>query len=743
MKINFTLLLIPAFSFFGYAQDVKLVSDTGNSITITNTAGEFNPRTKIVDGRAYQDFSKSSKVLTMQKDAPALPVFAESVIVPNEGNVSLQVQYDSYEEFENIEVLPSKGSLKRNVKPSEIAYSFGEAYVTDAFYPGELATLSSPYIIRDVRGATISFYPYQYNPVTKVLRVYENLAVSVVTDTNTPGINELKRGTTRSGNTFNQIYQNQFLNADDYQQVPENGEMLIISPNEYLDVIDQLADWKIEKGIKTTVVTLSEAGFTPTAIRLFIKTFYETNPGLTYVLLVGDHENLPTNSYGVSGAGEELWSDSYYAQLEGEDFFPEVLVGRFSGNVTEVSLMVSRTLEYEVSPMAGDWMTKTIGMGSVEGEGYGDDGEPDWQHLRGIGDSFMANGYTYVHEFYDGSQGLNDADGDPDPGMIGAALNDGAGLLNYCGHGAQDLMVTGWYTSDDADNLQNNGKYPFVVSVACNNGTFASGTSLCEVLLTSENNGSAAGAIAAAGSSILMAWAEPMQAQDEIASLITGGNPMHEKSTLGGLFYNGLMSVLEDYSLSPTAIEVMQTWVFFGDPSVVYRNSESQEIVATHVPEVDPHSEEVTVTCNVEGAVVSITQNGIIIGTGVVIGGEVIVDLGTFTPGYPLTVTVTGQNHTPYQGTIATGELGSGNFEFDSISVYPNPAAGHVTVKIASGETIKLEMRDVTGKLVYESGNVSLGTAGHTINTSTFSSGVYLLTASGGERRIVKKVIIR
>jgi len=741
MKRIITLITLVTLGFSGYAQEVKLISDNGSTISVSNTSKPFASHTKTMDGKAYEDFSKSSEILMMQKDAPALPVYAESLIIPNQGSTSLVVQYDSYEEFDNIEVLPSKGSLKRNINPSDVPYSFGQAYQQDAFFPGEIATVSSPYVLRDKRGITISFYPYQYNPVSKKLRVYKKISAKIVTDASLPGVNELKTATLQT-DAFTQIYQSQFLNADNYQEVPENGEMLIIAPGAYMEAIEPLAEWKIQRGIKTTMVSTSNLGTTPYSIQTFIKNFYLTNPGLTYVLLVGDHENLPSHTYGITSAGEELWSDSYYAQLIGNDFFPEVLVGRFSGDPTEVSLMVSRTLEYEKTPMAGDWMTRAIGMASLEGEGFGDDGQIDWQHLREVGNILLNNGYSYVYEFYEGSQGLYDAPNDPEASMISTALNEGSGLLNYCGHGAQDVMVTGWYTSDDVDNLQNNGKYPFVISVACNNGTFVGGTSLCETWLRSENNGSAAGAIAACGSSILMSWAEPMQAQDEITSLITGSNPNHEKATLGGLFYNGLMSVLEDYSLSDTAIEVMQTWVMFGDPSVVYRNQPSQALTVSHLPAIENTVVALAVTCNVEGAFVSITQNGEIIGTGVVSEGQVIVALGAFTPNVPLMVTVTGQNQTPYQGMVTTGALGTEQFNLDNVRVYPNPAREFLTVSADQVDNITIDIKDITGKLVYSSGAVVPAGSGHRIDTSSYASGVYLLTITSGEKRTVKKVIL-
>src|SRR5690606_1347504 len=129
----------------------------GSLVTLSNFWKPFTAHAKLVDGKTYQDFSQASKVLMMQKDAPALPVYTESSIVPNQGNVSVMVEYGAFDEFDNIEVLPSKGSLKRNVNPSDIPYVFGQAYQQDAFFPGELASMSSPYVMRNKRGVTVAF----------------------------------------------------------------------------------------------------------------------------------------------------------------------------------------------------------------------------------------------------------------------------------------------------------------------------------------------------------------------------------------------------------------------------------------------------------------------------------------------------------------------------------------------------------------------------------------------------------
>jgi gingipain R len=721
------------------AQKNKLVSSLANT-TVIEGSGYFLPHTQLVDGVGYYKFT-NGQTLLMDKGRPALPVNRSSVQIAVQGNVSLEVSYDSFEEFSNINILPSKGSVMRNVKQEDVAYEFGSAYSQDAFYPGKLAEAGTPYILRDTRGVTVSVYPYQYNPVTKVLRIYHNITVKVVTQ-GQEGVNHKTASAKPVSSLFANLYRNHYINAKTFDVVPQvSSEILFIAPEEFVETIAPLADWKTQSGIKATVATLNETGYDSESIKQYITGFYAENPGLVYVMLVGDHENVPGYSYGLTGANEELWSDSYYGQLEGDDYYPELFVGRFSGTVDDVANMVSRTLEYETAPLEGDWMTRFMGIGSNEGDGYGDDGEPDWQHLRNIGSQLLDYGYTYGYEFFDGSHGENDLEESPSNVMIADAVNAGVGLINYTGHGATEFFATGWFGNTDVLGLTNTSQYPFIVSVACNNGTFTNGTSICEAWVQAQNEGNPTGAIAACGSSILMAWAEPMQTQDAMADLIVHADPEANKRTMGELFFNGQISMLETYGESETAIGIMQTWVFFGDPSVTYRNAPNQELVVLHDTVINDVATTFTVASEAEGAFVAITQNGAIVGTGYIVNGQAVITLGDFDPSEPITVTATLQNYTPYQGVVAVA-LGADGFAAAAIKMYPNPAGAQLTIAHnLNGATTAYSVYDVTGKIV-NSGNVPAGNS-FTLNTLGYAAGVYLvrLNAESGSftGRFVKK----
>lgn len=703
------------------SQNFELLSNYDNQIVIGHTLSNTLTENISINNQSYIDYSRTNKITTKELGAPQLPMFSESVIVPNNGAVSIQIEHDGYVEYTNVLVAPSKGSLKRNVNPSEIPYTFGVSYNQDQFFPGNLAVSHEPFVLRKTRGTTVTFYPYQYNPVTKVLRVYQNIRATVVTNPEMEGINELEAENVPH-DEFEEIYNNTYLNASSlqtrYTALNETGEMLIIGPSSFATQIQPLMDWKNQKGIKTTFATTTQTGTTSANIKTYIQNYYTANPNLIFVLLVGDHAEVPSYSYGTSG-GEQLWSDTYYAQLTGgsTDYRPEVFIGRLSGTTTNVATMVTRILEYEKTPASGDWMNKAIGLASSEGAGYGNDGEADWQHARNIRTKLMSYGYGTVYEYYDGSQGGSDASGDPAASTIQSTVSSGVGLFNYTGHGDQTSMVSGNFSTTNINNATNTNKYPWVVSVACNNGTFTSGTCISEAWVRAVSGTTPKGAIAACGSSILMAWAEPMQTQDEITEIISGTYANNKKQTIGGLFYNGQLSMLEQYNTT-NGREVMQTWIMFGDPSTLFRNKVTQTLTAAHVSSVDQIETAITVTCNVEGALICITQDNVILGTGIVSGGQVTITVSAIPNTNDLLVTGTAQNYSVYQGDITIGAGAP-----PSVAI----AANDTDNTICSGTSVTFTATPTSGgtspTYQWQVNGANVGTNSSTYTTSTLTNG--------------------
>ncbi|MBK8557272.1 MAG: hypothetical protein IPL65_16565 [Lewinellaceae bacterium] len=226
---------------------------------------------------------------------PDVSKFATALRIPGSGAMAVEVVSSTYEEFFNVAVAPSKGDLKRNVDPATVPYSYGSAYDRDDFYPGTLAELQDPFVMRNARGQAIWLFPVQYNPVTKVLRVYHDITVRVYAN-GLAGDNELRAKPVSASAGFEQIFEKMFVNNEAFAGSRSSGidpeKMLVIAPDAYLDALEPLLTWKKQMGIHTTVVPLSTVGAADAAtIYNVVKDFYE-NEGISYLLLVGDETQI-------------------------------------------------------------------------------------------------------------------------------------------------------------------------------------------------------------------------------------------------------------------------------------------------------------------------------------------------------------------------------------------------------------------------------------------------------------------
>ena len=85
----------------------------------------------------------------------------------------------SYVDYPNVDLAPFRGDFPRSVNPEDVPYTYGDVYQNDAFFPASQVRLNDPYILRDFRGQNVIVTPFAYNPVSKVLRVYNKMKIEV------------------------------------------------------------------------------------------------------------------------------------------------------------------------------------------------------------------------------------------------------------------------------------------------------------------------------------------------------------------------------------------------------------------------------------------------------------------------------------------------------------------------------------------------------------------------------------
>jgi len=625
----------------------------------------------------------ASPILTLGE--PDLPKVSVPLIIPDIDRMEVKVISTSYKDYTMIDIAPSKGNITRDIDPDGIPYNSGPSYMKNQFFPLNNATLEDPYIIRDYRAQTAKIFPFQYNPVTKTLRVHYEMQIEVRSiDQN--GVNKYVRNSqfTKVDADFDRIYSRQFINYGNSKYTPlaEQGKMLIICYDNFMQAMQPFVEWKNTIGIPTQMVSKTTAGNTAAAIKTYVANYYNTN-GLTFLLLVGDAAQIPTNNL---SSGH---SDNAYGYITGNDKYQEIFVGRFSAeNTDHVNTMVQRTINYEKTPNTTAGIYNNV-IGIASNQGPGDDNEYDYQHVRNMQTKLINFTYTDRVELFEGSQGGLDATGNPTAAMLTTELNAGSGCILYTGHGSETTFVTTGFSNTNINNLSNQNKLPFIWSVACVNGDFVSNTCFAEAWLRAgSGTNDPKGAVATLMSTINQSWNPPMAGQDEMVDILTESYPANIKRTFGGLSVNGFFKMNDEYTSQ--GYEITDTWTIFGDPSLMVRTDNPAVMTVTHAPSVILGASSLQVNCNVDGAFAVLTINNQIIGTAYANSGMANISFPALTTTDSIVIAVTAFNYIPYLGDIGVIPANGPHVSLKSHTI--SDPSGNNNGKADYGEDIELNV---------------------------------------------------
>lgn len=253
---------------------------------------------KSLNGEMHQKIMAREAVAILKKGFPEVLKFSTNVQMPNKGVSSINILSTSNVIKSNINLIPSKGNLYRNVNPDDIPFEKAEVYNQNNLYPGSLAIGNTPYIQRDVRGQTITIFPFQYNPVLKDLTISNKVVFKINFDTKITGENEMEVARKSAHNThLEEIYKRRYLNYEPkrYTSLGEEGTLLIISSSDYMSSLSSYIEWKRQAGFEVEVVDIATIGNNQNSIYNYVKNYYQQNPDFLYLLLVGDHQKI--NAY--------------------------------------------------------------------------------------------------------------------------------------------------------------------------------------------------------------------------------------------------------------------------------------------------------------------------------------------------------------------------------------------------------------------------------------------------------------
>jgi len=268
--------------------------------------------------------------------------------------------------------------------------------------------------------------------------------------------------------------------------------------------------WKKSLGFDITVVNKTEAGAEPSAeqIRQVLKQKYEAAENKPeFLLIIGSARStsetfyIPT-FYQLSSMAPvvNVATDLKYGVLQDDSYFPEMLVGRFTGNNNNLNAMLWKTRFFEQGNLenSNDWLRR----GAVIAGNYAQNSLPTSPRITSlwVRERMLEAGYTAVDSLFHDERLWQATTSD-----IMNSLNRGVQCLTYRGWG----NAPGWhyppFYSTDLDNLNNTNRMPYVYSMVCATGDFVNdyNPSFGEKFMRLGAQNDAKGAIAFLGPSYL------------------------------------------------------------------------------------------------------------------------------------------------------------------------------------------------------------------------------------------------
>ncbi len=283
---------------------------------------------------------------------------------------------------------------------------------------------------------------------------------------------------------------------------PVNGaDYIIITHRNFSDQANRLANWRsidsqidplstIDLDVVDNYDEYSWGFFDPAAIRDFLKyAWINYNPPVKYCCSFGDttfkyknlSENqagknfLPTYTYLFMDKG--ILTDDYFSWF---DIFniPYIAIGRLCANDREeATVLVDKIIEYERNPQNGLWHNRVLLIADDELVFQGKVDKYNLEFTRNI-EQIDTGGY--IPDFLDRKKMMlieypikNLRKPEVTEDLI-ETINDGYVIINYIGHGNNDVLAHEYILrgSRDIERINNGAKLPLIIVFSCAVGQF-------------------------------------------------------------------------------------------------------------------------------------------------------------------------------------------------------------------------------------------------------------------------------
>jgi len=543
-----------------------VTGESAGVTTLTFRLPSWSLQSNTADGLSFQQIVMDDGLVgaTLQEGLPELPTFTTLVAVPRSGEVSLEVTDSEQESLELGAIWPVQAQgEEQNTRGLSYDTTW---YGSGGIYPQQDVLMGDEAILRDFRVVPVTIQPFRYDPVSGRTTVTTQVQLSIHCS-NPSAPMTMRSAISRS---FDKLYRMAITNYDtilrdeDYTYQPRTLLIIYVANNNTDDMVNQIADWKRDKGFIVTTASTSVTGGSSSNIQSYIQNAYNTwDYPPEYIMLIGDTNgtfSIPTGSM----------YDHSYTMLDGGDILPEAFIGRVSiESSSNLSTYLSKINLVERQPYLSDLSF--------------------YNHSLLVGDAAHSGTSTYMTGRYCKECILSC---DPDhtftelfntsPGVsnMSNAINNGSLFFEYRGY----IGMSGW-DANSASSLTNYNKITNAVILTCDTGTFDSGTSRTEALIRAGSSTAPTGSHSAIG----MCTAGT---HTQLNNMLTGGifyglsamgmRTMGEANMCGKLYL-----YLAYNNINSSYVSSFTSWCnLMGDPSLDVWCGEPKEMNAAYATTV-------------------------------------------------------------------------------------------------------------------------------------------------------------
>jgi hypothetical protein len=290
------------------------------------------------------------------------------------------------------------------------------------------------------------------------------------------------------------VYSSPASDYTDLRDISNQGQYLLITHSDFFNGITPLVNlWTAETGLSVNRITTAQIYdqfgwglYDPVAIRNFLKFAVDNwSQPPEYINLIGDGDYDYFNRMSVS---DKNWVPPYEENSKCYDDFytylhtqhPELAIGRLTVTSTqELATVIDKITKYTSQPDFSSWRKHFIVVADDE---FGPDGASLSEHSHTIQSESLAD--NYLPDFMDLTKVylteypvVPGAGGRQKPGAtedLISAINEGAMMINYFGHGNEMVWAHEYVLQDERDipQIDNGYRLSIFSALTCDWGYF-------------------------------------------------------------------------------------------------------------------------------------------------------------------------------------------------------------------------------------------------------------------------------